>query len=68
VICHEYLQRKAKLIISPLEQGLRPKGRGPLEADRIGRKESGKRLEGRIEENSLIQEAVRLFDGKIVGK
>ena len=67
-ICHEYLQKKARVIISPLEQGLRSKGRGPLETDRISRNGSGKRLEGGMEGNSLIQEALRLFDGKIVGK
>jgi DNA polymerase-3 subunit gamma/tau len=67
-ICHEYLQRKAKVIISPLEQGVRSKGRGPLETERISHNEFGKRLEKGTEENSIIQEALRLFDGKIVGK
>ena len=65
-ICHEYLQRKAKVIISPLEQGVRAKGRGSLETERITRDEFGKRIEKGMEENSLIQEALRLFDGKIV--
>jgi hypothetical protein len=65
-ICHEYLQRKAKVIISPLEQGVRAKGRGSLETERITRDEFGKRIEKGMEENPLIQEALRLFDGKIV--
>jgi DNA polymerase-3 subunit gamma/tau len=65
-ICHEYLQRKAKVIISPLEQGVRSKGRGTLETERISLDEVGKRIEKGREENSLIQEALRLFDGKIV--
>ena len=33
-ICHEYLQRKVKVIISPLDQGVRSKGRVVLERRR----------------------------------
>jgi hypothetical protein len=38
-----------------------------LEKERINRDEFGKRLEKEREENPIIQEALRLFDGKIVG-
>jgi len=52
-ICQGYFQRKTKVIISPLEQGMVLKGRVVLEA-------------GEVAQNSLIQEALRLFNGRIV--
>jgi DNA polymerase-3 subunit gamma/tau len=67
-ICHEYLQRKAKVVISPLEQGVKSRGRGLLETEGVAQSGFGRRLEKGTEENSIIQEALRLFDGKIVGK
>lgn len=65
-ICHEYLQRKAKLVVSSLDQGGISKGRMVFEEERIGRNSSEKPLMKEGEGNSLIQEALRLFDGKIV--
>jgi hypothetical protein len=58
-ICHEYLQRKAKLVVSSVDQGGMSKGRK-------GRNSSEKPLMKEGEGDSLIQEALRLFDGKIV--
>ena len=65
-ICHEYLQRKAKLVVSPVDQGGMSKGRMVFEEERKGRNLSEKPLMKEGEGNSLIQEALRLFDGKIV--
>ena len=52
-ICQEYFKRKTKVVISPLEQGIRLKARNASEAEETGR-------------NSIIQETLRLFKGKIV--
>jgi DNA polymerase-3 subunit gamma/tau len=65
-ICHEYLQKKAKVIISAFDQGVRPKGRVVSASEgRVGN-ELEKRLGKGAEENSLIQEVLRLFNGRIV--
>ena len=63
-ICHEYLQRKAKVIISALDQRVGLKKRATSEAEGTPRNklQSGKGTE----ENPLIQEALRLFNGRIV--
>jgi len=53
LICQEYFQRKMKVIISPLDQGMALKGRVVSEA-------------GGTAQNPLIQEALRLFNGRIV--
>ena len=66
LICHEYLQRKARVIISPLEQDLKTKGRGIIEKEGLRCNDLGKREEKEAKENPLIQEALRLFNGKIV--
>jgi DNA polymerase-3 subunit gamma/tau len=65
-ICHEYLQRKAKLVVSSVDQGGISKGRMVFEEERKGRNSSEKPLMKEGEGNSLVQEALRLFDGKIV--
>ena len=52
-ICQDYFKRKMKVIISPLDQGVVLKGRVVLEA-------------GETAQNPLIQEALRLFNGRIV--
>lgn len=65
-ICHEYLQRKAKLVVSSVDQGGISKGRMVFEEEREGRNSSEKPLMKEGEGNSLVQEALRLFDGKIV--
>jgi DNA polymerase-3 subunit gamma/tau len=65
-ICHEYLKKKTKVVISPLSQEMGAKGRVVLnreEATRNALERPSERGEG---ENPLIQEALRLFNGKIV--
>jgi DNA polymerase III subunit gamma/tau len=65
-ICHEYLQREAKVIISALDQKMGLKRRMISEAERPSRNKSESRPEKETEENPLIQEALRLFNGRIV--
>ena len=65
-ICLEYFQKKAKVVISPLNQGAGSKGRGMFSEGKATPSEGDRRLGNRVEENPLIQEALRLFDGKIV--
>ncbi|MEW6374603.1 MAG: DNA polymerase III subunit gamma/tau [Thermodesulfobacteriota bacterium] len=67
-ICHQYLQRKAKVIISPLDQGVKSKGRVVLESGGAVRNDLEKPLEKETGESNLIQEALRLFNGRIVGR
>jgi DNA polymerase-3 subunit gamma/tau len=65
-ICHEYLKKKTKVVISPLSQEMGEKGRVVLnrgEANRNALEGPQEKGEG---ENPLIQEALRLFNGKIV--
>jgi DNA polymerase-3 subunit gamma/tau len=52
-ICQEYLKIKTKVIISPLEQGVRLKTRDVSKPQETA-------------QSPLIQEALRLFNGKIV--
>src|SRR4030043_1989360 len=63
-ICHEYLQKKKKVVISPINQGIGSKGRVISNKGEAIRNELEKRLEKREEENPVIQEALRLFNGK----
>ena len=65
-ICQEYLQRKTKVIVSPLNQGVGPKGRVAFNDEEATHNEVDKRLEKEREEDPIIQEALRLFNGKIV--
>jgi DNA polymerase-3 subunit gamma/tau len=65
-ICHEFLKRKAKVIISASDQRMVSKGRMVSEAGEPPRNEFEKPFSKKGEENPLIQEALRLFDGKIV--
>jgi DNA polymerase-3 subunit gamma/tau len=65
-ICLEYFQKKARVVISPLNQGIGTKGRGMFSEGKATPNEGDGRLGNRGEENPLIQEALRLFDGKIV--
>jgi DNA polymerase-3 subunit gamma/tau len=67
-ICLEYFQKKAKVVISPLNQGIGSKGRGIFIEGKGAPNGGDGRSENREEENPLIQEALRLFDGKIVGR
>jgi len=65
-ICHEYLQKKTKVVVSPLNQGPGTKGRVAFNTGEAARNEVDKGLEKRGEEDPIVQEALRLFDGKIV--
>jgi DNA polymerase III subunit gamma/tau len=65
-ICLEYFQKKAKVVISPLNQGTGARGRMASGEEKITLNEGDRRLGNQVEENPLIQEALRLFDGKIV--
>jgi hypothetical protein len=65
-ICHEYLQKKTRVIVSPLSLGVESRGRVVLNKRETILNESEKRSEKREEENPIIQEALRLFNGKIV--
>jgi len=65
-ICHEYLQKKTKVIVSPLSLGVESRGKVVLNKGEAVRNESERRSEKREEENPIIQEALRLFNGKIV--
>ncbi len=65
-ICLEYFQKKAKVVISPLNQRIGTKGRGMFSEEKATPDEGDKLSGNRAEENPLVQEALRLFDGKIV--
>jgi DNA polymerase-3 subunit gamma/tau len=65
-ICLEYFQKKAKVVISPLNQRIGTKGRGMFSEEKATPNEGDEQLGHRAEENPLVREALRLFDGKIV--
>jgi DNA polymerase III subunit gamma/tau len=65
-ICHEYLQKKTRVVVSPLNLGVESRGRVVLNKGEATRNELEKRSEKREGENPIIQEALRLFNGKIV--
>lgn len=68
LICKEYFKKKTKVVISPLEKGTRLYGTmfNPEEAQQ--KKTGEERFKNNTEGNSLVQEALRLFDGRIVEK
>jgi hypothetical protein len=65
-ICRDYLAKEAKLVISPMEQRERPKGRVVFDTPEASRNEQEKPLETGEGGNPLIQETLRLFNGRIV--
>jgi DNA polymerase-3 subunit gamma/tau len=65
-ICHEYLQKKTRVVVSPLNLGVESRGRVVLNKGETMRNGLEKGSEKREEENPIIQEALRLFNGKIV--
>jgi DNA polymerase-3 subunit gamma/tau len=65
-ICHEYLKKKVKVIISALDQGMVSEGRAVVETERPARNALEKQLTKEGEENPIVQEALRLFNGRIV--
>jgi DNA polymerase-3 subunit gamma/tau len=64
LVCYDYFQKRPKVIISPLDPQMNPKGN--FKAERVFRNEGEKRLEKETEENPIIQKALRLFNGRIV--
>ncbi len=65
-ICHEYLQKKTKVVISALNQEVGSKGRMVLHRGETTGNELERRSEKGEAESPIIQEALRLFNGKIV--
>jgi DNA polymerase-3 subunit gamma/tau len=65
-ICHEYLQKKTKVVISPLSPGIGLKERAVLPKEEVIHTPLKRPFEKREEEDPIIQEALRLFNGKIV--
>jgi len=55
-ICDQYFNRKVKVIISPVNQEVQSKGRAAVKEEELLSNNA----------NPLIQEALRLFDGRIV--
>jgi hypothetical protein len=64
-ICREYLQKKAKVVVSPLNPGMGSNGRVVFTRGEATSNGLGKQSE-KQEEDPIIQEALRLFNGKIV--
>ena len=67
-ICHEYFNKKVKVVISPVEQVTKTKEKGILNAGRNSQSPSEGRTGNKDGENSMVQEALRLFNGRIVEK
>ena len=65
-ICRDYLAKEAKLVISPMGQRVKSKGRVALDIAESEENGQGKPLEKGQEGNPLIQETLRLFNGRIV--
>ncbi len=65
LICREFFKKNTKLVISPIERRAKPQGAASFEM-RIGQNRMAEHREGG--EDPLIQEALRLFDGKIVNQ
>lgn len=65
-ICHEYLQKKTNVIISSLKQEIGSKGRVVLDRGEGTHHALERGSEGGEVENPIVQEALRLFNGKIV--
>lgn len=61
-ICRDYFKKKTRVVLRGIERGTRPQGPPPAEP-----KEEGK-ARGGGEEDLMIREVLRLFDGKIVKK
>jgi DNA polymerase-3 subunit gamma/tau len=67
LICQEYFKKNTRVIISPLERGTRLQG-AISHTERNEQDKPEEKVKNRMGENSLVQEALRLFDGKIVEK
>ncbi len=66
LICRDYFKKNTKVVISPMKRGTKPQGAAYPE--RNGKNTGEGKVKDEMEGNSLIQEAIRLFDGKIVKK
>ncbi len=64
-ICQEFFKKKMKVTISALESGGRLKGR-LVSKERENQKEVEGVAEGGAEKNSIIEEALHIFNGRIV--
>jgi DNA polymerase-3 subunit gamma/tau len=67
-ICRDYLKKEIKLVIAPLGQKERFKGRLNLNSVGSMHPEGDPGIEKETEENPIVQEALRLFNGRIVEK
>jgi DNA polymerase-3 subunit gamma/tau len=65
-ICRDYLAKEAKLVISPMEQRERPKGRVVFNTPESTQNDQERPMEKGEGGNPLIQETLRLFNGRIV--
>lgn len=65
-ICSEYLGRKTKIIISAFEKG--NVGNGVKNQGSSSRNNLNQRMKSESGSNSIIQEALRIFNGRIVEK
>jgi hypothetical protein len=65
-ICHEYLQDKTKVVVSPFNLEIGSKGRVVSGKGETTRDDWDRASVKREEENPIIREALRLFNGKIV--
>lgn len=65
-ICHEYLGKKTKVIISSFKQDIGSTERVVLERGEEIREELAGASEGEEGGNAIVKEALRLFNGKIV--
>ncbi len=67
-ICREYLGKEAKLVISTSGPGTRLRTKEFLETEGSIHGETKKLFDKEAEESPIIQEALRLFDGRIVDR
>jgi DNA polymerase III subunit gamma/tau len=65
-VCRDYLQRKAKVVITPMDQKPHARGGKAYENKNGLSKTQDKPLEKANGKSPLVQEALRLFDGKII--
>jgi len=67
LICQEYFKKRTKVVISSLERGTR--GSGGISSMEKGQRVKGEeQFQNSRDRDGLIQEALRLFDGRIVEK
>ncbi len=66
MVCQEYFQKKKKVIVSPIQAGSELKVRVNLNRRGEIRNGLNEQREGQGEDHPIIQEAIRLFNGKII--